>query len=514
MIWICIANSSVSCSANSQIGNLTLKITGVVGLSAYPFYGSVNKEDAKRPPPAELPPLFGVSRKHNDMKVAVFGAGYVGLVQAAVLAEHGHRVVCVDINQARVDDLSNGIIPIFEPGLSALISACCKTGNLAFTVDAEQAIQSSDVIFIAVGTPPDKDGAADLSYVFTVAKTIGMTMNTYKTVVIKSTVKIGTSARVSAMIQDCLIERGFSADTSNAMLDVVSNPEFLKEGSALVDCQRPDRIILGLRSKHAEDVMRALYAPQNRNHEKIIVMPPESAEMTKYAANCFLAAKISFMNQMSHIAELTGADIDHVRQGIGSDPRIGHHFIYAGAGYGGSCFPKDVSALIQTCEELGIPSGILGSIEDVNHRQKTRLNTHILQHFNGDVTGKVFGVWGLAFKPNTDDMREAPSLEIIEHLLQHGAHIVAYDPESMHEARKVLGDRITYASTMQEAVAHAHALVICTEWKCFRAPDFDELSMQLKDRVIFDGRNLYTPADVEDHGLMYYGIGRGRSVRK
>lgn len=448
------------------------------------------------------------------MKVAVFGAGYVGLVQAAVLAEHGHIVTCVDINQERVENLKKGVIPISEPGLSSLIISCVKNENLSFTTDAQKTVDDADIVFIAVGTPPDEDGSADLSHVLAVAKTIGMSMNGYKTVVIKSTVPVGTSEKVLQTIADCLIERGFPKHAKARAFDVVSNPEFLKEGSALIDCQRPDRIIIGVRSTLAEEKMRALYAPQNRNHDKIIIMSPESAELTKYGANVMLASKISMMNQLSHIAELCGADIEEVRTGIGSDPRIGPHFIYAGIGFGGSCFPKDIAALNKICESLSIPSGILSAIDDVNKRQKTRLNAHITSFFGEDLTGKTFGVWGLAFKANTDDMREAPSIDIIEQLLSQGARIIAYDPESMSETKKILGDKITYAKTMHEAASKVNALVICTEWKCFRAPDFSMLATQISDRVIFDGRNLYSPEQVESHGLAYFGIGRGRSIQK
>lgn len=445
------------------------------------------------------------------MKISVFGAGYVGLVQSAVLAGVGNHVVCVDVDAEKVARLTQGDIPIFEPGLSPMIIDNVAAGRLRFTNSAEDAVEHADVIFIAVGTPPDEDGSADLRHVLTVARTIGQLATRSKIVVTKSTVPVGTSDKVRSALFEAGAEHGF---VHPEFFSVVSNPEFLKEGSAVDDCSSPDRIIIGSADPAAIATMRELYAPFNRNHERVIVMDVRSAELTKYAANCMLATKISFMNEMSNIAERVGADIEQVRLGIGSDPRIGFQFIYPGCGYGGSCFPKDVQALIQTSVRAGAPAGILQAVEDVNARQKQQLLHYIKKHFGEQVAGKTFAVWGLAFKPNTDDMREAPSLVVIQSLLAQGAKLRAYDPEAKESAQRILGahDALEYCDTPDSCLDGAHALVIHTEWKQFRSPDFSALKEKLADAVIFDGRNMYSPETVEHHGLAYYGIGRGRSV--
>jgi len=448
------------------------------------------------------------------MKVAVFGTGYVGLVQGAVLADAGHELVCVDIDKDKVDNLSNGIIPIFEPGLELLVNQGNASGRLQFSSNARDAIENYDIIFIAVGTPPDEDGSADLRHVLAVAETIAQHMNGYKIVVNKSTVPVGTADKVQRKIKTVLDERNV-----DHQFDVVSNPEFLKEGAAVDDCKRPDRIIIGTTSVTAEDRMRALYAPFNRNHDKVISMSVRSAELTKYAANCMLATKISFMNEMANLAEHLGADIEEVRHGIGSDSRIGYSFIYPGAGYGGSCFPKDVQALIRTARSLGYPSRILDAVENVNEHQKRRLVELIDQHYSGrdsadKLTGKTFAIWGLSFKPQTDDIREATSRVVMEELWQRGARVQAYDPEAMDEIQHIYGSRddLRLCGTKEAALDGADALIICTEWKHFWAPDFDELYRQLGDRAIFDGRNIYDPHNLKELGFAYYGIGRGLSV--
>ena len=443
------------------------------------------------------------------MKVAVFGIGYVGLVQAAVLAEVGHDVVCVDVNAERVENLKNGIIPIYEPGLTPLVERNYEAGRLQFTTDAEFGVKHGKIQFIAVGTPPDEDGSADLQYVLAVAKTIATYMESPKIVVDKSTVPVGTADKVAECIAAVLKTRGVSLD-----FDVVSNPEFLKEGAAVADCQRPDRIVIGTDSAVAESKMRELYAPFNRNHEKLIVMDVRSAELTKYAANCMLATKISFMNEMANLAEKLGADIEKVRLGIGSDPRIGYHFIYPGCGYGGSCFPKDVQALVRTAEKVGYTPELLRSVEAVNGRQKEKLFSHLQSYFNGDLVGKRIALWGLSFKPNTDDMRDASSRVLMENLWAAGAIVQAYDPEAMNETQRIYGTRadLNLMGTKESALNGADALVVCTEWNAFKAPDFDLIKETLNHAVIFDGRNLYDPAILEAQGIAYYGIGRGRSV--
>jgi len=445
----------------------------------------------------------------NLMKVTVFGIGYVGLVQAAVLAEVGHEVLCVDINAARVEELKKGVIPIFEPGLTPLVQRNYGVGRLQFTTDAEQGVKHGRIQFIAVGTPPDEDGSADLQYVLAVAKTIATYMESPKIIVDKSTVPVGTADKVSACVSAVLAERGVTLG-----FDVVSNPEFLKEGAAVADCQRPDRIVIGTDSPAVEEKMRELYAPFNRNHERMIVMDVRSAELTKYAANCMLATKISFMNEMANLAELLGADIEKVRQGIGSDPRIGYHFIYPGCGYGGSCFPKDVQALVKTAEKVGYVPALLKSVEQVNYRQKDKLFAHVQAYFEGDLKGKRIALWGLSFKPNTDDMRDAPSRVLMEALWAAGAVVQAFDPEAMNEAQRIYGTRadLSLMGTKEAALIGADALVVCTEWNAFKAPDFDVVKEHLKHPVIIDGRNLYDPELLASRGIAYYGIGRGRSV--
>lgn len=440
------------------------------------------------------------------MKVTVFGIGYVGLVQGAVLAEVGHHVLCVDVDQAKVDKLKQGIIPIYEPGLEGLVKENYASGRLDFTTDAATGVAHGEVQFIAVGTPPDEDGSADLQYVLAVASNIAKHMEANKIVINKSTVPVGTGDKVSAKITEVLAARNRSEIT----FDVVSNPEFLKEGSAVGDCMRPDRIIVGTSSAYAEEVMRELYAPFNRNHEKMIVMDIRSAELTKYAANCMLATKISFMNELANLAEMLGADIEMVRHGIGSDPRIGYHFIYPGAGYGGSCFPKDVQALIRTADGIKFDAKVLKAVEARNTEQKTTLFNKISKHYGGSLKGKVIALWGLSFKPNTDDMRDAPSRVLMEALWAEGVTVQAYDPESMEEAQRIYGNRkdLILCGTKEAALNNADSLVIVTEWQAFKAPDFDVVQRLLTTPVIFDGRNLFDPARMAKRGYTYYSVGR------
>jgi UDPglucose 6-dehydrogenase len=443
------------------------------------------------------------------MKVTVFGTGYVGLVTGTCLAEMGNQVVCVDIDSAKVDGLNKGQIPIFEPGLTPLVVQNHQEGRLQFTTDAESAVAHADIIFIAVGTPPDEDGSADLQYVLAVADTIGRHLTHYAVVVNKSTVPVGTADRVEAGIAVVLAARNADID-----YDVVSNPEFLKEGDAVKDCMRPDRIVIGSKSIKALDLLKKLYAPFNRNHDRIVAMDVRSAELTKYAANAMLATKISFMNEMANIAERVGADIEMVRHGIGSDPRIGYSFIYPGAGYGGSCFPKDVQALERTARQYGYEAHILAAVEAVNERQKDKLFELISRHFQKGLQGKTFAVWGLSFKPNTDDMRAASSRNLLASLWNAGAKVQAFDPEAMHEAERIFGQRddLILVGTANAALQNADALVVVTEWKNFRSPDFVQLKQQLSAAVVFDGRNIYDPETVEQAGIAYYGIGRGRSI--
>ena len=443
------------------------------------------------------------------MRITIFGTGYVGLVTGACLAEVGNDVVCVDVDADKVARLDAGEIPIFEPGLEEIVGHNRVNRRLQFTTDAIPAIAHAQMLFIAVGTPPDEDGSADLSHVLTVARTIGQNLDRYSIVVNKSTVPVGTAAKVRETIANELSARGVDVP-----FDVVSNPEFLKEGDAVKDCMRPDRIIIGTSSARAIEQLKALYAPFNRNHERIVLMDVRSAELTKYAANAMLATKISFMNEMANIAERVGADIELVRHGIGSDPRIGYSFIYPGAGYGGSCFPKDVRALEYTARQHGYEARLLGAVESVNDEQKGKLFELIVRHFNGALRGKTIAVWGLAFKPNTDDMREASSRRLLQQLWDAGAHVRAYDPEALGEARRVYGERedLVLCTDAHAALQGADALAIVTEWKAFWSADLGRIRAALRDAVIFDGRNIYEPAAVEAAGIAYYGIGRGRSV--
>ena len=447
------------------------------------------------------------------MHVTIFGTGYVGLVTGTCLAEVGHDVICVDVDAAKIEGLDRGVVPIYEPGLEPMVKANHAAGRLKFTTDAASAVAQGGIIFIAVGTPPDEDGSADLKYVLQVARTIGQHLAQPAIVVDKSTVPVGTADKVRATVAGALAERN-----ADIHFDVVSNPEFLKEGAAVEDCMRPDRIIIGADSVQAIEKLKRLYAPFNRNHDRIVAMDVRAAELTKYAANAMLATKISFMNEIANIAERVGADIEMVRHGIGSDPRIGWHFIYPGAGYGGSCFPKDVQALARTAHQMGYEAKLLNAVEAVNDAQKGHLFELIQRHYDkGEdegIRGKTFAVWGLAFKPNTDDMREASSRRLLPQLWEAGATVRAFDPEAGEEARRVFGDRadLVFCDSAAAALEGADALVIVTEWKQFRSPDFAMLRTTLGDRVVFDGRNVYEPAEVESAGLAYYGIGRGRSI--
>ena len=445
------------------------------------------------------------------MKVTVFGTGYVGLVTGTCLAEVGHRVMCVDVDEAKIEGLKKGVLPIYEPGLEPIVRENFAEQRLFFTTDDRQGVDFGDVIFIAVGTPPDEDGSADLQYVLAVAGTVARHMESPKIVLDKSTVPVGTADRVKARIAEGLAERGVEIDFS-----VASNPEFLKEGAAVADFMRPDRIVVGTDSAHVQDVMRELYGPFNRSHERMLFMDIRSAEMTKYAANAMLATKISFMNAMANLAERLGADIEMVRLGIGSDPRIGYHFNYPGCGYGGSCFPKDVQALERTARQVGYDAQLLQSVESVNYRQKDRLFEKISRHFDGDLKGRTIAVWGLAFKPQTDDMREASSRVLMEALWREGARVRAYDPEAMNEARRIYGERedLVLVDHQDDALDGADALAICTEWKSFRIPDFERMRTGLARPLIFDGRNLYDPDHLQEMGFTYYGIGRGKSIEQ
>lgn len=443
------------------------------------------------------------------MKVTIFGTGYVGLVTGACLAEMGNHVVCVDIDENKVARLRRGEIPIFEPGLEPIVRRNYANGQLEFTTDAATAIAHAQIIFIAVGTPPDEDGSADLQYVLSVAKSVGRHLDRYAVIVNKSTVPVGTADRVYEAVASELSARGVDVE-----FDVASNPEFLKEGDAVEDCLRPDRIVIGSSSARAISLLRKLYAAFNRNHDRAVIMDVRSAELTKYAANAMLATKISFMNEIANIAERVGADVELVRQGIGSDPRIGYHFIYPGAGYGGSCFPKDVQALERTARGVGYNARLLEAVEAVNHDQKIKLFDFIVRHFNGNVRGRTIALWGLAFKPNTDDMREASSRRLMEALWEAGADVRAYDPEARNETRRLYGERsdLVLCESAYQALDGADVLAIVTEWKAFRSPDFARIRAMLKEPAVFDGRNMYEPAVVEEAGLVYYGIGRGRSV--
>ncbi|MCB6185391.1 UDP-glucose/GDP-mannose dehydrogenase family protein [Leeia sp. TBRC 13508] len=439
------------------------------------------------------------------MKITVVGTGYVGLVSGACLAEMGNTVLCLDLDPRKIEILKNGGIPIHEPGLDKVVERNVAAGRLSFTTSVEEAVAFGQIQFIAVGTPPDEDGSADLQYVLSAARNIGRLMDGYKVIVDKSTVPVGTADKVKAAIADELAKRGVEIPYS-----VVSNPEFLKEGAAVDDFMRPDRIVVGAEDPKAIELMRALYAPFQRNHDKLVIMDVRSAELTKYAANAMLATRISFMNELALLAEKVGADIEQVRVGIGSDVRIGYHFLYAGCGYGGSCFPKDVQALIRTGDEYEQHLKILNAVEAANNAQKQVLTTKVLKRFGNDLSGKHIAIWGLAFKPNTDDMREATSRVVINDLITNGATVCAYDPVAMDEAKRIFQDQsgLTYAENPLDALKNADALVIVTEWKAFRSPDFDEIRQRLSAPVIFDGRNLYDPKMMQSIGFEYYPIGR------
>ncbi len=440
------------------------------------------------------------------MNVTIFGSGYVGLVTGACLADTGHNVLCVDVDEAKVKSLTEGQVPIYEPGLAEVIKRCQAAGQINFTADMDRAVAFAEVQFIAVGTPPDEDGSADLRYVLAVAETIGTLMNERKIIVDKSTVPVGTGDKVNAKIAECMAKRNLELD-----YHVVSNPEFLKEGAAIDDFMKPDRIVVGSDSTYARDRMKDLYSPFSRNHDKMMFMSLRSAELTKYAANAMLATKISFINEMANLAELMGADIEEVRRGIGSDGRIGYQFIYPGCGYGGSCFPKDVQALKHTAESLGFEPKMLSAVEAVNQRQKGKLFELVSGHFNGDLKGRTFAIWGLAFKPNTDDMREAPSRVLMEALWAAGAKVRAYDPEAMTETQRIYGDQdgLELVGTKEAALKDADALIVCTEWKSFWSLDVNLVKEKLQTPAIFDGRNLYDPTVLQSEGIAYYGIGRG-----
>jgi UDPglucose 6-dehydrogenase len=440
------------------------------------------------------------------MRLTIFGSGYVGLVTGACMAEMGNHVLCYDIDEDKIARLNEGDIPIYEPGLEDYIERNVEAGRLEFTTDVKKAVDYGLFQFIAVGTPPDEDGSADLKHVTAVARSIGENMDDYRIVVDKSTVPVGTADKVKAEIQKQL-----DARSSSLEFDVVSNPEFLKEGAAIGDFMKPDRIIVGTDNPRTTELLKTLYEPFNRNHDRMITMDVRSAELTKYAANAMLATKISFMNEVANIAEQVGADIEKVRVGIGSDPRIGYHFIYPGAGYGGSCFPKDVRALARSASQAGYSAELLDAVEAVNFRQKERLFEKISAHYGGDLTGKTIALWGLSFKPNTDDMREAPSRVLMEALWKAGATVRAFDPEAMDETRRIYSDQegLALCASAHEALEGADALAIVTEWQEFRSPDFDVISERVADKVIFDGRNLYEPTTVEHFGLEYYAIGRG-----
>jgi len=459
------------------------------------------------------------------MKITVFGSGYVGLVTGACLADAGNQVVCVDVDEAKVALLNAGGIPIHEPGLEAVVASGRAAGRLVFTTSMAEAVDHGDVLFIAVGTPPDENGSADLKYVLEVARSIGRHLTGFKVIADKSTVPVGTAEQVAAAVTGELLKRGYSASADERIrqgqpdFTVVANPEFLKEGAAVADFNRPERIIIGAddntSGRRGLEMMRYLYAPFTLNHDRTMVMDVRSAELTKYAANAMLATRISFMNELANLAEDLGADIELVRRGIGSDPRIGYSFLYAGTGYGGSCFPKDVSALLRTASERGRPLRVLDAVERANEAQKQVLGAKIRERFGDDLSGLTFGIWGLSFKPNTDDMRDAPSRVLIAELLRRGASIRAFDPVAMTEAKRVLAldlddglDRIVFTETHGEAVEGADILVIVTEWKVFRAPDFHALATRLSKKAIFDGRNMYEPSAVEEAGLSYFPIGR------
>lgn len=436
------------------------------------------------------------------MKITIVGTGYVGLVTGTCFAEVGIDVVCVDIDQKKIDNLKQGISPIYEPGLDAMIARNVEKGRLMFSTELASCVNDSDVIFIAVGTPPDEDGSADLKYVLDVARTVGENMNRHILIVTKSTVPVGTARKVRETIQDALNTRKL-----DITFDVASNPEFLKEGDAINDFMKPDRIVVGVESAFAEEIMSKLYKPFTLNGHPVIFMDVPSAEMTKYAANSMLATKISFMNDIANLCEIVGADVNMVRKGIGSDTRIGNKFIYPGIGYGGSCFPKDVKALIKTADKLGYPMRVLKAVEDVNDAQKSVLFNKLYEHFNGNLKGLTIALWGLSFKPQTDDMREAPSLVIIDKLIAHGCTVKAYDPVAMEETHRRIGDKIQYCKDQYEAVIDADALLLVTEWTEFRYPNWGVVKKLLKNPVVFDGRNIYDKKELKTQGFEYFCIG-------
>ena len=440
------------------------------------------------------------------MKISIFGSGYVGLVTGACFAEVGNEVICVDVDQDKIDMLNSGKVPIYEPGLDDMIARNVEAGRLHFTTDAKVAVEHGLFQFIAVGTPPNEDGSADLQYVLSVAETIANHMTSYRVIIDKSTVPVGTADQVKARIEKILTHKQEAFE-----FDVASNPEFLKAGAAVNDFMSPDRIIVGTEKSSTAELMRELYSPFNRNHDRFLTMDIRSAELTKYAANAMLATKISFMNELSNLAERLGADIEQVRHGIGSDKRIGYSFIYAGCGYGGSCFPKDVNALARSAGEVGYAADLLNAVETVNTSQKQLLFKKINSHFDGDLAGKTVALWGLAFKPNTDDMREAPSRVLMESLWNAGAKVQAHDPEAMDECRSIYGERndLIYCDSPEKTLEGASALVVVTEWQVFRSPNFDSIKSMLLEPVIFDGRNLYDPTQLRRKGISYYGIGRG-----
>lgn len=439
------------------------------------------------------------------MKLAVIGSGYVGLTSGACFADMGSSVICVDKDERKIQMLKAGEIPIYEPGLEAMVHRNVEAGRLSFTTNLKEAVEQALILFIAVGTPPDEDGSADLSHVLSAAEEIASYMDSYKVIVDKSTVPVGTADLVRKQVQKKLDERGVSVDFS-----VVSNPEFLKEGAAIDDFMKPDRVVIGTDSEQAAQIMHKLYAPFCRTHDRVIVMSIRSAEMTKYAANALLATKISFINEISRLCDAYGADVEEVRNGIGSDSRIGYKFIYPGVGYGGSCFPKDIKALIHMANQVGFNSRILKAVEDVNKDQKKMLIDKVKQHFGDDLSGKCFAVWGLAFKPQTDDMREAPSMVIINALTELGAKVQAYDPVAMHEAQRLLGDNTALSLCEDEysTLKDCDAMLLITEWRQFRYPDFPRMKELMKTPVIFDGRNQYDPQQVRELGFSYYGVGR------
>jgi len=443
------------------------------------------------------------------MKISIFGSGYVGLVTGTCLAEVGNDVLCMDVDENKIERLKNGDIPIYEPGLEDMVIQNSKAGRLRFTTSMDEAVDHGLFQFIAVGTPPDEDGSADLQYVRSVAKGIGERMDDYRVIIDKSTVPVGTADKVRETVQAALDARGAKVE-----FDVVSNPEFLKEGAAIDDFMKPDRIVIGTDNPRTTELLRVLYAPFNRNHDRLVQMDIRSAELTKYAANAMLATKISFMNELANLAEILGADIEKVRIGIGSDPRIGYHFIYPGAGYGGSCFPKDVQALERTARQVGYNAQLLQAVEGVNDRQKEKLFEKISTHFGGDLKGKTVALWGLSFKPNTDDMREAPARVLMEALWAAGARVQAHDPEAMEETQRIYGERadLTLCESPEAALENADALVVVTEWKVFRSPNFDTIKQKLSSPVVFDGRNIYDPEMMKAQGFTYYAIGRGESA--